>query len=407
MRWNRSIFRFSWLLTFLLAAGGILHAQVGRRQEKPVVDDEIGEYLLGPALWVEGRLPGPWRQIGSQSELQAHELQVRPLVFGERVQNIQAFLRDGKPERLVVVYLEAGFFFSNPDAKRRDFSDAFRQLERALPEALATVAGGRGRRFRHGQGDLAIRATEYTHGDLLLRLFCDDDQLVNLVIESAEAADRTFGARALASRQQRRRATDANVERRENGDVLILDIPMSDQHDRSYCAVATLAMILQYHGLNVDVDTLAARAGYRQGNTAGANILDIYKAAARMGNLRFSTSRAFNLRNVKRSIDRGEPVLVWREFSRSRDEFHSRFAAEFAGNPEAELPNPRSREGRADRRLWPDGKDGPGHASIITGYNDERDEIIFTESWGESFRNRRMRAEEAEETARLVIFFGL
>jgi hypothetical protein len=39
------------------------------------------------------------------------------------------------------------------------------------------------------------------------------------------------------------------------------------------------------------------------------------------------------------------------------------------------------------------------HASVITGVNKKRDEVIFTESWGENNRNRRMRAEEMEATA--------
>jgi hypothetical protein len=402
---NRFLFVLSSLAIFCLACS--LRAQVGQRQRKPVSDDEFGSRLIAEATWAGQPLPGSWREISTLSELHVSELQVRPLVFGERAESIQASRRDGKLERLVVVYLEAGFFFADENVKRRDFATAFRQLEKSLPDALAEATGDRGRRFRQGQGTLASRGTEFRHGDLSLRLLCEDDQLVSLTIQPATAADRDYGADDLGSRQQRRRESGTRVEKLANGDVLIQGIPMSDQQNRSYCAMATLAMILQYHGLNLDVDTLAAKAGYREGNPPNANALDFYRSAAKLANLRVRDTRAFSLRDVKKSIDRGEPVIFWRQFSRSRDEFHSQFAARLEQEPQAELPNPKGKEGRADRRHWPDGKEGPGHASIITGYNEERGEVIFTESWGESYRNRRMRAEEAEATTLLLFFFSL
>ncbi len=402
---NRFLFILSWVT--LLCLGCPLRAQVGQRQRKPAVDDEIGGRLIAESLWAGQPLPGPWRDVSNQPGRQIRELQVRPLVFGERAESIQASLRDGRLERLVVVYLEAGLFFADENVKRRDFATAFRQLEKSLPDALAEATGDRGRRFRQGQGALATRGTEFRRGDLSLRLLCEDDQLISLTIQPATAADRAYGADDLGPRQQRRRDSGARVEKLANGDVLIQGIPMSDQQNRSYCAMATLAMLLQYHGLDLDVDTLAAKAGYREGNPPNASALDFYRSAARLANLRVRDSRAFSLRDVQKSIDRGEPVIFWRQFSRDRDEFHSQFAARLTREPQAELPSPKGKEGRADRRLWPDGKEGPGHASIITGYNEERGEIIFTESWGEPFRNRRMRAGEAEATCLLLFFFSL
>lgn len=71
------------------------------------------------------------------------------------------------------------------------------------------------------------------------------------------------------------------------------------------------------------------------------------------------------------------------------------------GFPAEELPHPR--KDKEDRDLWPT-LDSGGHASLITGYNKERGEL-FTESWGENNRNRRMKAEEREATAYVVFEF--
>ncbi len=44
---------------------------------------------------------------------------------------------------------------------------------------------------------------------------------------------------------------------------------------------------------------------------------------------------------------------------------------------------------------------------MITGYNAERGEVIFLESWGEHTRGRRMRTEELEATAYMVFYFKM
>jgi hypothetical protein len=40
----------------------------------------------------------------------------------------------------------------------------------------------------------------------------------------------------------------------------------------------------------------------------------------------------------------------------------------------------------------------------VNGYNQARGEVIFTESWDERVRNRRMRAEEMEGTSYLSCY---
>ena len=44
------------------------------------------------------------------------------------------------------------------------------------------------------------------------------------------------------------------------------------------------------------------------------------------------------------------------------------------------------------------------HASVINGYHSARREVIFSESWAEAARNRRMRVEEMEGTCYLAYY---
>ena len=83
-------------------------------------------------------------------------------------------------------------------------------------------------------------------------------------------------------------------------------------------------------------------------------------------------------RQIRKAIDCGEPVLVGRAFSRKRDALHRELATRYAHDPKATLPDPSSKAGRQGRRQWPTRRDGPGHMSVITGYNEKRQEILFT-----------------------------
>ena len=78
------------------------------------------------------------------------------------------------------------------------------------------------------------------------------------------------------------------------------------------------------------------------------------------------------------------------------------FLKKLAKDPAARLPEPDS----ADRATWP-AKLAYNHASVITGYNKERREVIFSESWSESVRNRRMHPEEMEGTAYYMFLLRL
>ena len=103
-----------------------------------------------------------------------------------------------------------------------------------------------------------------------------------------------------------------------------------------------------------------------------------------------------------KAVDKGHPVIVWRYFSRGRDAIHSAFSRAYVKDPSVVLP----KTTRTERKAWPNSKFG-GHASLITGYNKKRDEFLFTESWGENNRHRRMLIDEMEYTAYYVFFFTL
>jgi hypothetical protein len=283
--------------------------------------------------------------------------------------------------------------------KRKAFAAAFADLEQAIPPALEAFTKSPGKKVSIGRNDLLrTRAFEAGNETVAMRFVAEDEQLISLIVIPKDSATRKLVGQTTG----RRGAIQDNVKTLPNGDVVIENIPMSNQGSRGYCAIGTLAMITQYYGLSLNIDQLAAKAGYKEGDTDNAIVIPIYQAAAKEAKLRMKQKDEFDFRDAMREVEKGKPLLVWRWFDRERDEFHSEFAKKFAGDAAALLPDPR--KDKEDQKKWASSATG-GHASLVTGFNKARGEVLFTESWGEETRNRRMRAEEMEAAVYVLFEF--
>jgi hypothetical protein len=425
----------------ILAVGFALsaaHAQVGADVVKNAQNNDITSGLLGEEVWTNGQLPGQWVDTSTASEAKGKELSSLGQVFGILPQQVQAWLQDGKVTRMNIVFLEAGNFFgfrkskeanyTNKEgqtrkeereankkleelkkeedkviaAKRGEFAKLFDQYEKQLLAALEKFTGKPGVKVTVGQTwALRTRALEFATPQVRMRLTAEDGQIISLAVIPATAVTKSTRLATVSGSQRRADAKD-RIKTLPDGDVLLDAIPMINQGSRGYCAIGTLAMIGKYYGLEVDIDQLASKAGYKEGDTSNASIIPIYEATAKEGRMRMKEERDFDFREVIREIDKGHPILVWRYFSRERDEFHHQFAADHLKNPTKTLPDPKKDKG--EKALWPSASNG-GHASLITGYNKARNEVLFTESWGEGNRHRRMLAEEMAASAYVMFFF--
>jgi hypothetical protein len=409
------------LLTSVIALSAltaVAPAQVSTDTVTKKLDQDITEALLKPEAWATGTFDGQWKDISTQADKKSRELVSLGKLFGEVPQQVQLYIQGEKVQRLEIIFLEAGNFFGfresknakydkSKDAKmiaelekaedkalepkRKEFAALFTRLEKDLPVQLEAWCKGPGKRVSIGRvKEMRVRGWEFASPDHRFRFTAQDDQLLSItIIPSSDG-----GQRLMTREANRKTEVRAHVEKAPNGDVMISNIPMFNQGGRGYCAMGTLAMIMQYYGMNINVDQLAARAGYKDGDTENSTIIPIYQAAAKEAKLRYTEPGRFT--------NKGRPILVWRWFSRERDEVHRKFKQDFAAQPELVLPDPR--KDREDKRSWPDKSTG-GHASLVTGFNKERSEIIFAESWGENNRDRRMRAEEMEATAYAVFVF--
>ena len=396
------------------------------QNDSPLNETEIGDELLADALWAgEKGLPGEWKVEAPVGEVASSWLAARPKVFGLPALMVQARHRDGKLDGLAVTFADAGSYFGYFDQKlpagltsrqkqeelRRRLADrqtAFAKLladtESSLRTSLADLADGRPRESQIGKTRaLRTEVTDYRKGNLVLRLLVGGQRLVRVLIVPESNLSRAWldPERASLSQSDLARIYENRVTRTRNGDVLLEDLHLVPQGYKPYCGLNTLTMAARYFGLHLDEDFLAVAGKFENtGSAAGSQIPRLYLAVAKEAGLDLSKSNRFTAGDAKNSLDRGLPVVVWRRFSPERNQVHTRHSQRAAQDPEFALPAPDS----AARAAWPDSR-APLHASVIVGYNAERREILFLESWAGMKTPRRMRAEEMAATAYLTFYF--
>jgi hypothetical protein len=242
----------------------------------------------------------------------------------------------------------------------------------------------------------------------------------------------------------------ANVEdNNDTGDVYIKNIPMVDQGRKGYCACASAARIYQYYGRTTDQHEIA--------QIAGSSALGGTSVAEMVGALKKVTSELNSRVNILYEYPKGlsEPELDYREYMSGQKDMlrdfnsyqqlakktgaksipikgekpYSRLSSKEAGyvnfgyftqmcDPKVyrEVMMSKSSFSRFKSKieeyidqgipiawclqlgLFPEKgmeQANGGHMRLIIGYNEEKKQIIYSDSWGEGHAKKSMDAGEA------------
>ena len=415
-------------LTLLLVVPGALaipRSFFGNGFFGPVIPatPRFGQNLTGDVLnlanWESGKLPGPWGESVAFAGRSSRRMTANPILFGAVPESVVAHSEAGTTREIAITYLDAGSFFGFKmggersyeerkagDKRRAEFKGHYSKLERDLRKRLESGCG-RGAVRSIGRSDaLRCSATDFRWEDFVIRLAAREGHSLGLSI--FRHGDQPLGylddeIAKLGTDGRADRLADSVTEN-QRGDVLVGELPVVQQGITPFCGIGSLSMVAQHLGLEVPAGALEAGAAFRNtGSARGSGILELYHAVAEELCMRLTPSSKFDPRRVQRSIDAGIPVVVWRRVTKDREAAHNLFAKRLAANSDAHLPEPTS----GQRAAWPERKKQsiPSHGSVVTGFNAEHSEVIFTEPWGETARDRRMRVEEMEATAYAVFYF--
>ena len=240
------------------------------------------------------------------------------------------------------------------------------------------------------------------------------------------------GAKKASGRGEKGRAGKpaglvGNVKRNDEGDVYVANVPMVDQGDKGYCSVAAAERVLRYFGQNVDEHEIAQIAGtHAQGGTDTRSMIsavetigkkcklgkrevvskigswgdgekrlkEYNKAAKRAKKPELSLDDYVTVRGNTRIFDIGameqamEPKVLkamsmkdkagYTKFIKGIREQTARgvplfWSVRLGVYPEPGIP-----------------QNAGGHMRLIIGYNEERGEVIYSDTWGAGHERKHM-----------------
>ncbi|HAV12533.1 MAG TPA: hypothetical protein DCX06_03400 [Opitutae bacterium] len=312
----------------------------------------------------------------------------------------------GKAHNISIVFANKGDFKFSPEPTDSEISDMEQAIEADLKqiESLLTQQLGDPDRQQFGAGrgikQLIQRWDWKGHAFLLAS---QDGEYVNLKIMTTAAADNKGRGEKLSDAALRSLTTEKLIQR-DNGDVVVGDIPMVNQGPKGYCVPATFERYLRYMQIPADMYILAM-AGQTQvgGGTYLNEIIDsISGYISSQSRSMKEYQEPIKIRTVQKYIDKGLPI-IWTMFSSSAyNKYSNQRTIDRQQVTDWESWEKRVKSEARSLELNRDIL--AGHACLIIGYNKETDEIAVSDSWGPTYRERWISVEQAEQVSQGSIY---
>ena len=181
-----------------------------------------------------------------------------------------------------------------------------------------------------------------------------------------------------------------NVTKGHDGDIYVSGIPMVDQGAKGYCVVASAQRLFEYYGIACDMHQLAQIAG--SDPERGTSILATNEELGRIDHLFKTRVTCIAVRQEYQLVELVEGRYVGPEVPRAK--YHEAIRKHIGEG----IPLLWSLE----VGLFPEDpplreQTGGGHMRMIIGYNEGKNQILFSDSWGAGHELKRMDAKNAFE----------
>jgi hypothetical protein len=320
------------------------------------------------------------------------------LLFGTMPYSVALYSdEDGKVQNLSVVYANKGDFGSTAGFARDHFknsgtkapgslTEAMNLDEELISKALASVFG-EGSTQRYGEGQTRRKVTRWDWNGHSFLLSNVEGEYVGLSVVATDTANGGGKSARMTDADLKKRLTD-NLVRKDNGDVLITEIPMVDQGPKGYCVPATFERSMRTMGIEADMYLLAMVGQSSAGGGTVVEILleNVKSAVYRKGRrTREDEIKQLRIRDIKRYIDQGTPVM-WTMFS--VEDYNDIADANTESRASESKVAAKEIEAKATEVAAKAKPESNGHLCMIIGYNEITNEIAVSDSWGPHFELR-------------------
>ncbi len=383
------------------------------KSEHTMINDLLGIGLLDDhSLWddpiesIAGRLN--WN-LESKTESQS-SYRYYPsdnyTILGTRAYTSALYSVDGKAVQLSIIFSNKGDFDFSPVPTRDEIKAmeaAIEQDEAFLITRFNKILGESTRQSYGGSGSFreSIHRWDW-HGHAFL-LASQKGEYVSLRITSSETAE-SRGRGERFSDAELRTLTRKNVTTRENGDVIIKNIPMVNQGPKGYCVPATFERYLRYMQIHADM-YLLAMAGQTKigGGTYLSEIIEAVESYLSSQNRSLERMRqTIDLRTVRKYVDDGLPI-IWAMYSSGEyNQYASYRTIERFSVTDWDAWGEKLKN--EERTIQLEKTRQTAHVCMITGYNESTGEIAVSDSWGLEYQERWISAEHADQVSQGMIY---
>ncbi len=245
-------------------------------------------------------------------------------------------------------------------------------------------------------------------------------EFVQLEVEAAVSATDGRSMPAVALRTGSNGKTEnlkKNLQKEEDGTVWIANMPMVDQGEKGYCAVATAERVMRYYGSEVSEHLLAgianssAVAGTDPNQMLGAlkqsggklglgvrvlsdftvpgfaRMIEQYnRAARRVKQNPVTLGHMIDIGEVYAQLD---PKILQDVRSKGMKAEYQKFQRDITQKIDAGIPLLWG----VELGLYPEAglpQQGGGHMRLIIGYNQKKGELVYSDSWGAEHAKKTM-----------------
>ena len=372
------------------------------------LDDALEIPLFASAsLWkddveqVASRLDWPQEsKTDMDSSFRRYALEGGAPVLGAKAYSMALYGRKGHPSYVSIVFANKGDFKGTAD----ELNAAVKKDAGLITAQITTLLGPPETHVFGPTANSRVTVHRWNWNGHAILLSSPKNEYAAVKILPTDVADH-FGNVDNLDRDALRDMLATRVLKRDNGDVVIQQIPMVDQGPKGYCVPATWERYLRYVDVPADMYVLAmlGNTAAGGGTNPGAIRDGLNDYVESYGRRIEDADSRLEMFNVTKFIDKGLPLMWCCFIEKPVEKSIEQHTAERKTTTDWTGYKASLDAGDKTMSFADPDRMNNGHMRMIIGYNKTTNELAISDSWGPHFTERWISLKEAQGTSQEIL----